>query len=309
MPDWDIPKPNTFIAGAPKCGTTSLAHWLSEHPDIFVPSKKEPHFFNPPFSRNLQKEEYLKLYQRAVDFKIRIDASTSYFTSEKAIENIIKFNPNAKFVILLRNPVEVAEALHGECLYRGLEDLKNFEQAWRVQECRRIGKKLPIGAWFASAENLLYRDQVLFGQSLQHLLYQTNEDQVHVVFSEDMQKNPAKEYREVIDFLGLFDDGRNDFPSLNRSKRNRHAKLTRYMRFIANVRMRLGLPGLGVMKKIQSLGHRNEAREKVHEAVQMSIFNELKSDIELLGMLTARDLRHWNPNCQIRHANPADLLP
>lgn len=46
-------KPNFFIVGAPKCGTTSLAHWLAGHPQVFMSPVKEPHFFNTDYQRYL----------------------------------------------------------------------------------------------------------------------------------------------------------------------------------------------------------------------------------------------------------------
>ncbi len=109
-------KPTFFIVGTPKSGTTSLFKYLEEHPQVFVPSIKEPHFFAFPEVKNTyyktkiinNKPDYLKLYKQAKSFKAAGDFSTSYLKNSKTAQRIYDFNPQAKIIIVLRNPVERA---------------------------------------------------------------------------------------------------------------------------------------------------------------------------------------------------------
>ena len=130
-------KPNLFIIGAPKCGTTAKAHYLSEHPDVFMCPEKEPHYFNTDLNYKRGKsddlEEYLNLFSGATEEKIVGEASVWYLYSKEAVRNILEFNPNAKFIIMVRNPIKMAPSLHQQLFYNGRETEKDFNKAWCLQ--------------------------------------------------------------------------------------------------------------------------------------------------------------------------------
>lgn len=110
-------KPNLFIVGAPKAGTTFLYEKLANQPDIFFSKTKELNYFT---FNELKKEsyykdfkvkslsQYLKYYNGSKNSKYLVDASVSYFTSISAPFEIQKFNPTAKIIIILRDPVDRA---------------------------------------------------------------------------------------------------------------------------------------------------------------------------------------------------------
>ncbi len=117
-------KVDFFVIGPPKCGTTTLYHWLTTNPKLFLPKEKEPHFFQ--FKNNelsyqgpgdvqrlkqmvtTKESEYLNLFKAKKKEQFAGDCSTMYFYSSEAIENIRSHNPNAKIIIVLRNPVDRA---------------------------------------------------------------------------------------------------------------------------------------------------------------------------------------------------------
>ena len=110
-------KVDFFIVGAPKAGTTSLYHYLSEHPQIEMSSQKEPDYFSDKaineqgmyYGKNrvntLDKYESLFVQKESVVYG---EASVSYLFYENVPEDIKKYNPNAKIIIMLRNPIERA---------------------------------------------------------------------------------------------------------------------------------------------------------------------------------------------------------
>ena len=111
-------KPNLFIVGAPKASTTSLYHYLSTHQDIFMAIPKEINYFSKD-DINKQElyynsftvdsiEEYENLFKNKNNAKIVGEASVSYLFYEKVANKIFRYNPNAKIIILLRNPIERA---------------------------------------------------------------------------------------------------------------------------------------------------------------------------------------------------------
>ena len=106
-------KPNLFIVGAPKCGTTFLYEKLKNHPDIFFPKIKELNFFSYPFLKDNSyykdfkvgtMEVYLNFYKKATKQKHLVDASVSYFTFDEVPKLINEFNPKVKIIIIYRNP-------------------------------------------------------------------------------------------------------------------------------------------------------------------------------------------------------------
>ncbi|NLF38083.1 sulfotransferase, partial [bacterium] len=102
--------PDFFIVGAPKSGTTALHAYLGRHPSIFVPARKEPHFFgsdivSPAFVRD--RDAYLSLFAGATTEARVGEASIWYLYSKRAAREIKEFNPDARIIIMLRNPVDM----------------------------------------------------------------------------------------------------------------------------------------------------------------------------------------------------------
>lgn len=289
--------PNVFLAGAPKCGTTSLASWLSTHPKCFVTPKKEPHFFGDYLRRNMSISEYEGLYadapQNAV---IRLDASTSYFTMPEAVDQILSYCPEARFILMLRNPIDLVYSLHSESLYLGRENITSFEKAWNAQGLRRVGKKVPLSC--SNSSMLLYRDQAMLGKSMRYLLRQHPAELVHWVFMEDLQYNPKMVYREVMKFLGLDDDGRENFPKKNSSKRHRFPRINRVLRMLGRARDNLGLPGMGIRRAFNKNLRVETPREPLTLETRRMLYSAFSEDIDILERLTRRDLSHWNPDHQ-----------
>ena len=110
-------KVDFFIVGAPKAGTTSLYHYLNEHPQVVMSSQKEPDYFSDNaiheqgmyYGKNrvntLDKYESLFAQKESVVYG---EGSVSYLFYDNVAEDIKKYNPNAKIIIMLRNPIERA---------------------------------------------------------------------------------------------------------------------------------------------------------------------------------------------------------
>src|SRR6476620_1237476 len=124
----NLKKPNLFILGAPKCGTTSMAYYLSQHPEIFVSPYKEPHYFNldSEYRFTFSEKQYLENFKNATSFhKYLVDASVWYLYSKVAVDEILKYNPESKFIVMLRNPVDMFYSLHQQLLFSGIENINS----------------------------------------------------------------------------------------------------------------------------------------------------------------------------------------
>ncbi|WP_299160577.1 sulfotransferase domain-containing protein [uncultured Eudoraea sp.] len=110
-------KPNLFILGAPKCGTTFLFETFKRHPRIFLPRIKELNYFSfyqlkiHSYYKDLKTKslnKYLRYYKKAKSETYLVDASVSYFTFDEVPKAIKEFNSEAKIIFMVRNPYKRA---------------------------------------------------------------------------------------------------------------------------------------------------------------------------------------------------------
>src|SRR5262245_23487023 len=139
-------KPDFFIVGAPKCGTTAMNDYLQVHPEIFIPAKKEIHFFGADLQflkgGRVTEQEYLTYFFPAQGEKRVGEASVWYLYSQHAAAEIQAFSPTARIIIMLRNPVDMMYSLHSQRLYNDNENLVNFAEALAAEGDRQQGKRL-----------------------------------------------------------------------------------------------------------------------------------------------------------------------
>ena len=160
--------PNFIVVGAPKAGTTSLYYYLKQHPQIYLPSQKELHFFTyrilieksagPGDESSLKKlcsslSEYCEYYRNVTDEKAIGEVSPSYFYHSDVSEKIIQTLGNIKIVICLRNPIDRSYSNYLHKLRNGVETL-TFKDALLEENNRRV---MGWGDfWFYSGHSLYY---------------------------------------------------------------------------------------------------------------------------------------------------------
>ena len=200
-------RPDLFIIGAPKAGTSSLYDYLSDHPDIYMSPVKEPLYFSPDFrgTRNQlihgkDEQRYLSLFADARSEKRIGEASTTYLRSTVAPGLIKGFQPQARLVAMLRNPVELVYALHNERVSHGAEDVVDFEAAMAVDEARQNNRDLPAGANGLTAS---YKDKALFAPQLQRWIDAFGRERLHIIILEEFAANTPLAFRGLLDFLDV----------------------------------------------------------------------------------------------------------
>jgi len=192
-------KPNFFIVGAPKCGTTALSEYLKSHPQAFFSDIKEPNYFNTDFSESFRTQnarrflrnegDYLTLFRQATEQHRAIGEGTVwYLYSQEAIKNIQTFNPNSKIIVMLRNPIDLAYSLYRQQVYSFHEKVDDFETAWRLQERRERGESIPRNC--LEPKVLLYQKICMLGSQLNRLYKVFPKDQVATIFFEDFKNKP-----------------------------------------------------------------------------------------------------------------------
>lgn len=201
--------PNLFIIGAPKSGTTSLYHYLSGHPQVFMSQVKEPGYFardltaqTPDNTMRFGVDEgaYLALFEAADEARYAGEGSVRYLYSHDAAGLIHDAEPAARIVAMLRNPVDMAHSLHAHMLAGGAEDIVEFEEALAAEDDRHAGKRIPPTA---NPRLSTYRDRARYGEQLPRWLDTFGRERVHVIIFEDFARQPAVEFRRVLEFLGV----------------------------------------------------------------------------------------------------------
>lgn len=285
------PLPNLFVVGAPKCGTTSLVRWLAAHPDVYFPALKEPHYFNTDDRhRNVRSlESYRRLYRRARPHHHAIgDASVWYLSSRRAVGNILRTCRDARFIVMLRSPLEMAPSLHQQNLYGLYEDVEDFAEAWGRQEQRRRGGSIP--ATCRDPRHLLYGDACRLGMQMQELLERVDRQRMMWVFLDDLKSSPRVVYGQVLQFLELPDDGRASFEIYNAAKSHRSRALGRLIRLGSRTKRSLGITrSFGLDRANVKASPRPPLRAETRAMLR----DYFAADVRQLGSVTGRNLSGW----------------
>jgi hypothetical protein len=291
--------PNFFLIGAPRCGTTSLAGYLADHPKVLFSEPKEPKLFHTDFHRDHRLvddlEDYLDMFggrARMASYSRIGEGTVWYLFSDAAVPNILELAPDARFLVMVRDPVELAHSLHAHHLYGGDEDVEDFETAWRLQDARRHGERLP--KFCRDAKALQYGPIAATGWQVERLLRRVPREQVRIGLFDELRRDPAAEYRATLEFLGLEDDRRSEFPVANANLRIHRALLTGLFRRAAAAKRSLGMyKSLGVWRLVSPRLSRHEKRKALRPGFRAELIEYFRADIEKLSGLLDRDLSHW----------------
>lgn len=298
-------RPNFFILGAPKCGTTALSEYLRRHPRVFMSMPKEPHFFGGDFdyyhAPGLRTEQhYLGLFAEAQPEHLAVgEASVWYLYSRTAASEIAAFAPDARAIVMLRNPVEMMPSLHSQLVYTVDEDVRDPAAAWALQESRRAGRDLPPGV--RVPEFLQYGAACSLSGQLARVFESIPRERVKVIVFDDFREDPGRVYRETLAFLDVPDDGRTDFPRINPNTVHRApavARLTQRPPKSALAAARAlkrvtGIKRLGMMEKVRRRNRVEADRAPLSPEFLDELATYFRSDVAALSELLDRDLTHW----------------
>ena len=297
-------RPNFFIVGAPKCGTTALFEYLRPHPRIFMSPVKEPHYFATdmgayPAIKTLAA--YTALFAESTPEHLAVgEASVYYLRSSTAVLNIHDFNPEARIIAMFRNPVDMVYSLHAQLLYVAEETEADFETAWRLQAQRSRGFEVPS----TCREPLLlqYGQVGQFGSQAKRVLSIFPPTQVKLILYDDFAANPGSVYAEVIEFLRIPHDGRTTFPRINESKRARLDWLRMFSRrpppvlhaAVRGLKRAVGEERISAIKKrIVALNTVRERRPPLNPKLRAELVAHFSEEVALLSRIMQRDLSHW----------------
>lgn len=298
----EMKNPDYFVIGAPKCGTTTVAYWLEQTESVFMTNPKEPHYYSTDYVQKFQqtdlksyreKADYAALFSNATSRHMAVgEASTHYLASKDAVPNILNDNPQARFIICLRNPIDMARSMHAHALYWGNETIASFEKAWRMQEERRAGRKIP--SWQPNPQDLQYRNICALGTQLVKFRGHAPDSDVLYVFTEDLRQRKEEVYHEMISFLGAV-PGNIRYDSRNITRDRISIRFNSFYRLVRhNAR---GKRSLRAASLIGGLNDRYNTRKNIRSDLSPDFQRELADhflpEIKKMEEITGRDLSHW----------------
>lgn len=299
-----MPHPTFLILGASKAGSTSLYHYLLQHPDIFMSEPKEPRFFRMEYELGL--EHYWQSYFSGYDGQREIgDACTRNLYLPFVARRVADTLPEARLFVLCRNPVERAISAYWDNYSYGQEPL-SFEAAiernlGRLETGPRFEDEEEAGLYARVAKEgnkVLQRSYGFYvepGHYAEHIKrYRAlfGDDRIKIIFFEDLTRDPAEVVAGAHRFLGLETRPLSDVTAHNQAM-SRGAG-----RFISAVG---NLPGMSRIPKSwragvkRRIGERfRRARPEISAAARRMLLEHFRPHNDHLAALTGRNLDLWD---------------
>lgn len=191
--------PNTFLLGAQKAATTSVYGWLSQHPEICAPmATKDLGYFTREDMYPVDGLEGLSKYYEEVyqGQKVIINGSVHYIFFEKALQRIAAEVPEAKCILIVRNPVDRAISA-----YRYAHKF-NFEELDVLEALKAEEDRMASGDHRTLSE-LTYKQHGLYYRQIQTFLKYFDRSQLKVILYQDVAEKPGEVARELFEFLNV----------------------------------------------------------------------------------------------------------
>ncbi len=302
--------PNFFIFGATKSGTSSLYFYLKQHPDIFMPGVKEPHFFgfrpdeevwevrNGETRKNgyavTNSDAYQKLFEAGTGIKARGEASVMYIYLEGSEKRIHAQVPDAKLVAVLRNPVERAYSAYLHLIREEDELCATFMDALDA-EPKRVAE-----GW---APLYHYQNMGFYGEQLSRFYKQFAPEQIKVFLYEDLETEPERVVQDIYKFVGVDPSfkpdtkTRHNISGVPRSRlvhqAHRFLKKSSSLKDFGKALLPTPLRNRAKRQLLSRLETQNLRKPPLSPEARARLITAYRDDLGTLQELLGRDLSHW----------------
>lgn len=280
--------PNFLVIGANKAGTTSLYHYLKQHPQVYMSPEKEPMYFALTGAENQARqpdhaflkravytlEDYLALFQGVTDQRAIGEASTAYLATADAPARIRQHMPSGKLIAILRDPAERAHSAHSMYVSMGMESLTDFGTA--------VDRELGGCEWRRYVKLGFYYTQ------LKRYFELFEAAQLQVFLYEEFKRSPQAVMKSIFGFLGVDDSFVPEVSAryhVTVMPRNRTLH-----KFLLSGAVRTLLPGVLRRRLVQWTSRRPES---LAGSVRQRLVSVYRDDILKLEDLIRRDLSAW----------------
>lgn len=302
--------PDFFLVGAPRCGTTALSRYLSRNPQICFSRPKEPHYFARtdyiPEMSELRRNYLDRCFSHCTSsHRMLGEGSVSYLHIPGAIERILHFNPMAKFIVQVRNPLKMLPSYHLRMQFLLQEDQTDIQTAWELEPARMRGENIPKRC--LDRRLLYYSEVAKFGAQIERLFELAGRERTHVIVFDDFASDTAGTYRSLLEFLEVDDDGQTDFERRFESQMYRYRWLQELLfvpatsdgKIVETLQQRSrkynpdGTKKMSFIKRLTGLNKVPRSPDPLTPQMADTLRETLRPDIQHLSGLLDRDLNHW----------------
>jgi Sulfotransferase family len=297
--------PDFFVAGVPKAGTTALHAALARHPGLYLSAVKEPKFFltdGPPPAQGgpgdaktlrenvWRRADYEALFESAPPGSLLGESTPFYLYSQAAQQRIRALVPQARLILVLRDPIERAHSNWAHLWSAGLDPIDDF-----VRACADEDRRVAAG-W---ADFWHYKRLGLYGQQLQHLYTVFPPEHVLLFRYRDLVGDPAGVLNRICAFLGVSQGQISDLPRENVTAHPDHSRRHRYLSRVvrAGSAVTTALPGHPARKVIDklesSLQQGATPRRPLTWSERQALVPFFEADVRLLEDVTGEDFSGW----------------
>lgn len=301
-------RPDFFLIGAPKCGTTAMTDYLGQHPEIGMCARKEVHYFGGdlPYAP-ISEAAYLALFGGVGDVRRIGEASVWYLYSTEAAAEIKRFAPGARIIVMLRDPVEMLHSLHSQFVWNGKEPIEDFERALALDDDREQGQ---LGSAFTPSS---YRAAARYASQVGRYFEEFGRERVHLIRFESFRAETLRCYHQTCAFLGVDSSFAPDLRVVNPNKQTRSRVLRHALRrpppalrrglraFVpSRLRPRLRRSANRLNERVNT---RYEPRGAMTPALRARLTAELSAEVRALERLAGEDLSAWLDASPAREAS------
>lgn len=292
-----------FIVGAPRCGTTAMFALLAQHPDVCRSEPKEPHYFCTDFHEESDRHhggrlrfptrtasQYAALF-RNPSKAVMLEGTTAYLQSRVAAANIHAFDPGARIVAMVRDPVDLLHSLHAKMVSIGLEDERDFGTALALEPERRAGRRMPPGLFWPSS--LYYSERVRLAEQIERYRAIFPADRVKVVVYDDFRRSNLEVYADVAAFAGLNAAFQPEARRVNVNRGQRFPAFARAAARLADSAVGRAVPvalKARMGRALRIANRRAQPRVPLAPDVRRALMTRFRPEVERLGDVLGRDL-------------------
>ena len=293
-------KPNFLIVGVARCGTTSIYHYLNQHPQVAMAKKKEPKYFssiNIDFPHNgvgdksvdsvviRDRDEYFGLFKKFDEFKAIGEASSDYlYFNKEVINNIKEELGDVKIIISIRNPIERAYSAYNNLLRDGREEL-SFRDGLDKEESR-IEENYD---WMWA-----YKKGGLYYNAIKN--FQDNFSDVKIVLFNELNDNSSSVMSDIFRFLDI---DKSIVVDTNTKYSHSGKAKSPIIKYISNREHRVAFALRQTIMKLvprsflESIAKRVLSKDDMKDEDREYLRDYFRDDIEATSQLIGRDLSHW----------------
>ncbi len=295
LTDVKMRKPDFFIVGQTRSGTTTLVDQLNQHPDVFVVHSGRgdvPQFFG--FEPTIKtEEEYLKIFKNVKNEKMMGEKGTDNLMAPEVAEKIHHYYPNAKIMMNLRNPIDMMLSLHNLMVNADItEPIIDFEEALNAEKQRTVQELKNPGTYNL---NLFYRKNARYVDQVKRYVNLFGLEKIHIRIFDDFVKDPVGTFQETCRFLGVDDTIVPITEHHNKRRVNRSRKIQGLVKSMEGTKFRKIVGKIPKIQDAYNTINRPFApkEKKISKELEQSLKIELKPEIEALSNLIKKDVTFW----------------